>query len=60
MNRYVWGKVMKHYHYSPTFNAQEFGAAERRADKYWQRRKSQNIKTSGEEGRLPKEKIKKI
>lgn len=27
------------YHYIPTFNAREFGPAEKRADRYWEERK---------------------
>lgn len=30
---------MKHYHYRQPFNSREFGAAECRADKYWQHKR---------------------
>ncbi len=30
---------MKHYHYMSPFNSRVFGAAEKRADRYWKKRK---------------------
>jgi len=35
------------YHYRPTFNAKEFGAAEKRADQYWKRRKEKSPPDKG-------------
>lgn len=43
---------MRHYHYRTAFNARVYGAAEKRADAYWKKRKEMM-----ERGRLKDERV---
>ncbi len=44
-----WGGTMKNCRYYPPFNWRVYGAAEKRADQYWKKRKHNNTINSYKE-----------